>query len=214
MLRGASRHVPLLLVVHDLHRCDMTTLMALRQLVDALGSMPVAMLMTRHSEDHRLGRASGLDVAMARASTLRIELEGMDGEEVRSLALASGLDLHPVEAERLRARTGGNPFLVRELAASSQPFADQLPAAVVDVMEHALESLPQDTTALLRMAAPGHALVEVSELARQAGRAPEVLRDELEPATSRGVITWQGTTHFTFVHGLVRELLTAVPRPA
>ena len=52
----------------------------------------------------------------AEANTERVDLHGLPAEAVGDLLLAAGLDASPEQARRVHAETGGNPFLVRELA--------------------------------------------------------------------------------------------------
>jgi DNA-binding CsgD family transcriptional regulator len=106
---AALRTEPTVLVVEDLHWVDAASVDVLRFLARRVESMPLVLLMTyrdleidpRHSARVLLGDVAALDGL----STLALRPLTVDG--VKHLVHGTGLD-----AERVHAVTGGNPFFV------------------------------------------------------------------------------------------------------
>ncbi len=109
----AVRHEPTLLIVEDIHWVDAATVDVLRFLARRVESMPLLLVLTyrddeigrRHSARPLLGDVAALD------GMTHFSLRPLSVDAVRELV--SGAD---VDADRVHAVTGGNPFFVAEVA--------------------------------------------------------------------------------------------------
>ncbi|WP_448625946.1 hypothetical protein [Geodermatophilus sp. URMC 64] len=151
--------------------------------------------------------------ALARRSPVRLTLAGLDDEAVGRLV--DDVSATPVD-DAVRAaiaeRTGGNPFLVRELARLVSTGADvgAVPGGVRDVVRSRLAALPAQTGSLLRLAAVCGRDVDVDVLlaAAQMDRDDdEAVVDALESALVSGLLVEPGPGRLRFVHALVRDTL-------
>jgi len=182
---------PIVLVAEDLHRIDGATIGALAHLVGEAIDLPVMLLVSRRPGVHD-DESDDLAVGIARAGGLWLELSGLDATDTRRLAdaLPTARHLTEADAERFRARAGGNPL---HLTALLEQATDDVPSAVVALVHAELRCLPPDAAEVLGTAArfgprfpvdvvlpqlPGQTgLIEIAlEAARRSGlvrRAPE-----------------------------------------
>jgi DNA-binding CsgD family transcriptional regulator len=139
----AVRDEPALLVVEDLHWVDAATVDVLRFLARRVESMPLLLVLTyrdgeidpRHSVRPLLGDVASLD------GIVQLGLAPLSVHAVRDVVAGTHLD-----AERVHALTGGNPFFVTEVAKEpNRPLPnsvrDAVLAHVADVTDHDLEVL-------------------------------------------------------------------------
>ena len=86
-----------------------------------------------------------------------MDLHGLPAEAVGDLLLAAGLAASPEQARRVHDETGGNPFLVRELAQmlteQRRPPAGPVPGRVVEATAYRLTQLSDEARAVLQAAA-------------------------------------------------------------
>ena len=210
LLVAAGRSAPVLLVLEDVHWADFATLKALRHLVDRVETMPVLVLLTRCPGSFEAITRSGLPSAVAR-SGIRIELDGLSASAVREVVReTTGVDLDASTAELLTRRTGGNPFFASVLARFGDPAGDALPGELLDVIEHRLSGLPEETLATLRAAALLGGEFDSAMLGQVAGVEPTAALDRLGDAMAAGVVVERGGDALDFVHPLVREALLAI----
>src|SRR5262245_6081037 len=116
-LGSAARERSLLIVLDDLHRADVGTLLLLRFLAPALESTPLLILSTlRDGEIRTRADAAPLFAEIARQGE-SVPLAGLGREEIREL-LRAHRSREPTEAEvdETLGPSEGNPFLVREIA--------------------------------------------------------------------------------------------------
>ncbi|GIE95503.1 BTAD domain-containing putative transcriptional regulator [Paractinoplanes rishiriensis] len=213
-LAAAAARRPLLIVLDDLHWADSSSLRLLRHVI-ATGTGPIALLGTRRSHPEPAGALAEVLEALARHGGARIDLTGLADAEVSALVHAvTGRAAAPAEAARLRDRTGGNAFLLTELArleASPLPAAPvaAAPAAVADVVAARTAALPEPTRDLLRDAAVIGREFTLGLLAAIAGQDPDDTLDRLDPALSEGLILETAAEEFRFSHALVRDAVHA-----
>ncbi|MGY1618698.1 BTAD domain-containing putative transcriptional regulator [Geodermatophilus sp. SYSU D00691] len=201
---------PLLVVLDDLHRADQETAALLRDVVAALERARVLVVVATRPEP--LPELDAALAALARRSPLRLALGGLDDEAVGRLV--DDVTATPV-GDAVRAaiaeRTGGNPFLVRELARLVSGGADvgAVPSGVRDVVRSRLAALPAQTGSLLRLAAVCGRDVDVDVLlaAAQADEDDDAVVDALESALVSGLLLEPGPGRLRFVHALVRDTL-------
>src|SRR5438445_452306 len=121
VLAGASRRAPVLLVLDDLHWAAKPSLLLLRHLVRAGGSMSLLIVATyRDSDVHRGHPIADVLADLRREPAVeRLSLDGLDAAGVAAfVATAAGHDLGPDEvalAQTSHRETEGNPFFLREI---------------------------------------------------------------------------------------------------
>ena len=121
---------PLVLALEDLHWADAASLDALAFLVRNLPDVPVLLVATARSDESREGPLRAVLAELRRDPRARsLELAAL-GEE-GTAALARALGAGPDAVGDLHARSGGNPFYVRELVAAGDRPVTHLQDAVL-----------------------------------------------------------------------------------
>ncbi|MFF2389077.1 ATP-binding protein [Agromyces sp. NPDC058104] len=148
------------LVVEDAHWADEATLDALRFLARRIDELPAALVVTYRDEferDHPLGRLLG-DLGHG-DRVGRLAPDRLSSDAVGALIAGSGLD-----AERVFATTGGNPYFVREVIASADESG--VPQTVVDAVTGRLRRLDAQTQEHVEQLAVVPSAVDAKLLAR------------------------------------------------
>ena len=156
-LARAAERSGLVLVLDDLQWADEASAVLLVEVVRQLrGTRILAFATYRDSPDGILPRLS------AEANTERLDLRGLPAEAVGDLLLAAGLEASPERARRVHDETGGNPFLVRELAQTLSeptragpdgPSVPSVPERVLEATAYRLTQLSDEARAVLQAAA-------------------------------------------------------------
>ncbi len=213
-LSAVAADTPMLLVLDDLHRADDETVTLLADLVAALQSAAVFVLIGHRPESTpELTRTLAI---LARFAPTRLELAGLTATAVDELVdeLAMGQLDGPARAS-IFARTAGNPFFVRELVRLLGTGADveAVPDGIRDVVRQRLAALPAQSGTLLRIAAVGGREMSVDALL-EAGRSDpsgpaddESLVDALELGVVSGLLTEPAPGRVRFSHAIVRDTL-------
>jgi DNA-binding winged helix-turn-helix (wHTH) protein/tetratricopeptide (TPR) repeat protein len=220
LARAAGRR-PLGLLLDDLHAADLPSMLLLRFLARGLHELPLLIVAThREAELRRRPDAARVIADLAR-SGVSLPLRGLGDTDVRHF-LAAGFDveLDPRSITTLQAMTGGNPFLVGEVARglAAQPGIDPLarlaretllPALARDLIRRRLDLLSPRSREILRAAA----LVGQEfglRMLREISRLPdsEVL-DRLREASDDGLVVAVAPAgmRYRFQHALTRETL-------
>jgi hypothetical protein len=200
---------PVLLVFDDLHWADEDTLAVMTSLVADPDTGPVLVVGTYRSTDITPALADALGRA-ARVEPTRVYLGGLSGPQVDEMVEAiTEREMSPDGSRLVHARSGGNPFFVRELTrlweAEGDPGLHAVPAGVRDVIRHRLASLPEVSRTHLRQAAVLGDEVDLDVLVALAGDEDAVL-DSVESAVRAGFLV-ERSEHPRFAHALVRETL-------
>ena len=154
-LAAAAGQNGLVLVLDDLQWADEASAVLLADVVRQLrGTRILAFATSRDAPDGIVPRLS------AEANTERVELRGLNADAVADLLLAAGLQASPEQARRVHDETGGNPFLVRELAQTLTGPAGPpgragpaVPGRVLEATGYRLTQLSDDARAVLQAAA-------------------------------------------------------------
>ncbi|MEV0614360.1 BTAD domain-containing putative transcriptional regulator [Nonomuraea sp. NPDC050404] len=222
-LTAVAGRGPLLLVFDDLHWADEETLALLTTLATDLGSAPVLIVGTYRSTEISAELADALGRA-ARTEPARVYLGGLTEPQVRELVrTTTGREPSDAAARTIHARSGGNPFFVRELIRLWEGEGDAalltVPAGVRDVIRHRLAALPPTARTHLHQAAVVGQEVDLDVLIPLAGGDEDQVLDSIESALLAGFLVEQGTDRsadadwlrdadrLRFAHALVHETL-------
>ncbi len=219
LLKRATRAAPHLLVLDDFHWADRASLLLLGFLAREIPAMRLVVLVTYRADDLAIGHPL-LDLSR-RPECSAVVLAGLDRAEVaRLVEMEIGRPIEAADAAAIHARTGGNPFFVKELAlarrgqldaAPSALFSSPLPGGIRAVLRQRLERLSCACSEMLVVAAAmGHDL-DLGVLASAVGERADALLERLDEAQAAHVVR-PGDSGYSFAHALVRDaLLEAIP---
>ncbi len=206
---------PLVVVVDDLHWADLASLRLLAYLADTITAS--RLLLVGSYRGHESATLDDTLAALARAGAGRVELSGLDAEESHALVCAvAGREVTQYTAERLWARTEGNPFFLRELVGLltsehrlDQPDTAPVPVPVREVVLRRIARLPQITVEVLSMAAIAGRDFDIDVVAQAAAVEVEPALEALDAAVATGLVVedHQRLGWFGFTHALVSEAL-------
>jgi DNA-binding SARP family transcriptional activator len=207
----AARQRPLLILLDDLHWADASSLKLLRHVVDTVRDGRLAIVGARRPLPEPSGALAAVGEAFARRGAARLELTGLDTDDVRWLLRSTtGREPSPEQAQGLRDRTGGNPFFLTEVVRmGAATDSAEIPSAVTDVVVARVGRLPEVTRSLLRDAAVLGGQFDTGLLAEVSGVSPERVLDDLDPAVAEGLVTEQDVDAYRFSHALVRDAVYA-----
>jgi len=222
-LARLARDHAMLLVLEDVHRADVASLLFLRFLAHELAELPVLVVASFRDGELAKGdrRAHLLAEAERAANGETLMLGALSPDE--TLRLAEKQIGGPVSGpllDALCALSGGNPFLLGELLRLSRLRADsrtggcfpkplELPAIVRRAVTEQLGRLGPQGRRTLSMAAVLGVEFELAPLAAAVDLAPErVFRSLTDAVAVRVLVPVAGNANtFRFVHALVREAL-------
>jgi hypothetical protein len=207
-LRDASTSSPLLLVLDDLHWADVASIRLLDFLAAALPDTACVLIVTyRPMEIER----SELTTVMRLG--ISIPMPGLETDAVHEmLTTALAKSVSPSVAATIRARTGGNPLFVHELAGlmALAGRVDVAPASVPDavsaVIQRRLAFLSETSVAMLQAAAVLGPEFTVDDVAAVVDARLDDVTDALEPAIRSGLLT-EVHRQLGFGHDLIRQVV-------
>jgi DNA-binding CsgD family transcriptional regulator len=211
LVRLAARS-PVLLVIEDIHWADRSTLDLLAFLARSLRDEPVQVVATyRTDELHRRHRLRPVVAELSRIPNVeRIELTPLGRDELEQL-VEEILERTPPTAivNQVLQRSDGNPFLAEELVAASRETGDRPPVSprLRDVLSARLETLPEPTRQLLRVAATGGRSVPYPLLRALSDLDDAALGDALRTAVDHRTLVPTDDGDYRFRHALVREVV-------
>ena len=129
----------------------------------------------------------------------------------------TGADADPARVDDWRARTGGNPFFLVELArlaTTTGGWRGEVPESVQTVVARRLEDLPDPTREVLLVSAALGREHSPLLLAHVGGWGPDEVTDRLEPAQEVGIVHQRDDGRLVFEHALTRDAVIAAASPA
>ena len=219
---GMAGRRPTVIVLDDLHRADKTTRDVLELLETFVTGMPLLILATwQDGGMDRPLREREFDRLLSRCEVTLVRLRGITGDATAQLIEnVSGVTPTCDFVGSVAARTGGNPFFIRELTrllhdsgrlddATRAIAGEDVPAAVSGVIRYRMAGLPPATRSALLVAALLGTEFRLS-VAADALRSPATqTAQDLEPARRVGLIASSDPDRFRFSHGLVRDAVAA-----
>lgn len=193
-----ARPGPTVLIGEDAHWSDGASLEILRFLGRRIDDLPILGVVTYR--DDELGARHPLRLILGDLATApavhRMSMQPLSPDAVRQLAANSGRD-----AAALHRLTGGNPFFLAEVLASS---GASVPVSVGDAVLARASRLSPEARAVLEVAAVIGSQVDLDILQRIAGP----VLDEVDEAITRGLLR-DTDNGLAFRHELAREAILA-----
>jgi tetratricopeptide (TPR) repeat protein len=211
MLGRLSAVRPVIVVVEDLHWADQSTLDLTAFLVRSMRDARVLLAITYRSDElHRRHPARPLIASWERMRTVqRITLDRFDRAEVAAqLTAILGGSLAPSVADAVFDRSGGNAFLVEELAGLVRGGGDlgALPPSLLDVLLSRVDALSAGAQKLLRTAAVAGRAVSDRLLAEVCGIGEAEFYAILREAVENHLLVVDPGGHgYNFRHALTRD---------
>ena len=214
-LAQAARPSGLLLVLDDLQWADEASAVLLADVVRQLRGTLILVLATYRESAASGDTSAGLLPRLsADANTERVDLRGLPAGAVGDMLLAAGLPASADQAGEVHSETGGNPFLVRELA---RMLAEQrrggpvpVPGRVADATAHRLAQLSDPARALVQTAAVAGNNFSTGVVARMLDVPVLALLGPLDECRAAGfLVAGDRPGDHRFSHALVRSAVAA-----
>ncbi|MEV0157815.1 AAA family ATPase [Micromonospora sp. NPDC050686] len=207
---------PLVLVLDDLQWVDRSTRQLLLYLLAGLGDLQLSVLAAVRTESlqgaHPLRRVL---TELRRLRSVRVlDLAPLDRADTDRLATAIvGRPLAPEAAELIWRRSGGNPFVVEELARDVREGRAGLSDTLREIFLARVEALPEPAHAVMHAVAAGVEPVEHWLLARAVRLPEEELIEAVRSAVAHRLL--EGADDgYRLRHRLVAEVLADELLPA
>ncbi|WP_162942080.1 AfsR/SARP family transcriptional regulator [Desertimonas flava] len=206
---------PLLVILDDVHWADRATLDVLNVAAQRLGQRPVVIVAAFRPPGEIPG--SQLTETLGRLRRLpaltSVVVSPLEVDEVAELMTqTSGATPDSELAAHVRARAGGNPLFVVELArlAGERGVAGptNVPDAIRDVVRERLARLPERATAELEIAAVLGERFQLQTVIAASDRSADDCLDALDAAIVTRIIVPDGPD-YRFAHALVRDAVLA-----
>ncbi|HWM12522.1 MAG TPA: protein kinase [Solirubrobacteraceae bacterium] len=225
LVNAMAADVPLLVIFDDVHWADLPTLRMLRHMVRYVDSARVMLVLAMRDDepDRDELRERALTELEREAPVETLALAGLTEDETAALVSARArLDAEPDVIERLRDRTGGNPFYIEEtlravgdLAELRHDLAEPglvragVPRGIESLIVRRLAPLPRTANDVLDAAAIIGREFGLGLLANVIGRPVPEVTDALEQSIREAlVVEVPGyVDRFAFGHALVRVTL-------
>jgi len=224
----SSARRPVLLVLDDLQWADTASLQLFSHVASRLPAGAAVVGALRDRAPAPGSELSRTLAALSRVSGHRRVWLGPLGpdEAIELVRQETGLDPDPDAARGIHARTGGNPFFIRELSRlladtgaimdAAGPAREAVPATVRDIVIERISGLDTDARDLLRTAALIGRDIDLGLLARAAYLEVASCLERLEPLAALGVLESMPESPYSlrFAHDLVRESVAGTtPHP-
>ena len=205
----------LLLVLDDLQWADQASAVLLADVVRQLRGTPILVVATYRGSGTAADTSAGLVPSLsADANTERVDLRGLSAHAVGDMLLAAGLPASAEQTDQVHSETGGNPFLVRELARvlveQGRGEPTPVPGRVVDATAHRLGQVSEPARAMLQAAAVAGNNFSAGVVARMLDVPVMALLGPMEECRAAGfLVAGDRPGDLRFYHALVRSAVAA-----
>ncbi|GAA2638158.1 helix-turn-helix transcriptional regulator [Paractinoplanes durhamensis] len=211
---AGDRH--LLLVLDDLQWADRSTRQLLLYLLAGLGGVRLSVLAAVRAE--ALHGAHPLRRVLAELRRLRsvkvVDLSPLDREQTLELVNAiAGGGIEPEDSDRVFKRSGGNPFVVEELARDLRDGRIELSDTLREIFLSRVDELPPKAHSVVHAVAAGVEPVEHVVLARVTKLGEDELIEAIHAAVAHRFVA-SSPEGYRLRHRLVAEVLEAEVLPA
>ena len=212
MLRTALRqyadHTGLVLALDDLQWADEASTVLLADVARQLRGTRILIFATSRTASES---DDELPIVAADSDVQRMNLTGLPRDAVSELL--TGLSATMDRVEWILERTGGNPFLVRELAqmlAETGSATTSVPGRVVDATTYRVGQLSDPAQTLLRTAAIAGNGFSIGVVAKMLGRPLLALLGLLDECRGAGfLVSGDRRGDYRFSHALVQSAVVA-----
>ncbi|MET8279969.1 AAA family ATPase [Micromonospora sp. NPDC005174] len=207
---------PLVLILDDLQWVDRSTRQLLLYLLAGLGDLQLSVLAAVRAESlqgaHPLRRVL---TELRRLRTVRVlDLSPLDRADTEQLAAAVvGRALPAEAAEQVWQRSGGNPFVIEELARDLRDGRDGLSETLREIFLDRVDALPQHAHAVVHAVAAGVEPVQHWLLAEVLRLPEDELIDAARAAVAHRLLVG-ADDGYRLRHRLVAEVLAHELLPA
>jgi DNA-binding CsgD family transcriptional regulator/tetratricopeptide (TPR) repeat protein len=214
-LARAAEKSGLLLVLDDVQWADEPSLLLLAYLVRQLRGLRMLVVATCREPTPPGDRSSEtIGALLADTETERVELTGLQADAIRELLASAGQAASRQQADAVRAETGGNPFLIREVVRMRAEQPDAAPGTVPGTVLHAtsyrIAQLGPRSQDVLRAAAVAGTSFSVGVVALMLGAAVLSLLDPVDECQAAGfLVAGDHAGEYRFSHALVRSAVVA-----
>jgi predicted ATPase/DNA-binding winged helix-turn-helix (wHTH) protein len=218
----ASRTAPLLVLLEDVHHGDLPSLELLGFFARETRAARILVVATARDAELSPGAAGAVAPVLAEHGTSTLSLGPLGRPAIEAIvrdALARGID--PLLAQKIEAKSGGNPQFVLELLQtdwlaralargggllrSTMDLQSPLRASIMQ----RFETMPEATVSLLTAAAVIGVSFDVPTLSLTWSMAPDQVVDWLAHAVKAGVLGRPRGPEYRFSHAIVRDALYA-----
>ena len=214
LLTAIAQHIPLVLLIDDIHWADADSLALLRELVGTRSTPPMLLLATaRRLEDG----SSCAATRIPHGECDKLELQGLEQSEARELAqrlLSRFSNASVSNLDTIVAETGGHPLfmdeLVRYFARVGHGARPRPGAHLDDALRARIAELDTETQRILQLIAVAGASVSRNVAAKTSGLPAESFERGLSMLRSANLVRIGGRdadAHITVYHARVREAL-------
>jgi DNA-binding CsgD family transcriptional regulator len=213
---------PIVVYADDLHWIDPETIGVVHQLVLGVPGLDDVVVIGTYRPDGLLSRSplsALLNAVERRPDGLNIRLDRLGLDEVADFAAqALGHNVPYRAVKALHHRSGGNPFFLEELIASSGDagstdaidLADlPLPWTVAELLRDAVMALNEGERAVIEAASVLGQRLPFDLLARVTGSSEATLIEALRGLVAAGLLVEEEVDVFAFRHALVGETVSA-----
>jgi DNA-binding CsgD family transcriptional regulator len=215
-LTQAADHAGLLLVLDDLQWADEASQVLLADVVRQLRGTRILVFATCRDAPAQASPANGTLLKLATdANTERVALRGLPTTAVAHLLRAAGLPKDPDQAADVHQETGGNPFLVREVAhmlteQGTPSGSATVPARVLESIAYRLTQVSQSAADLLRAAAVAGNAFSIGVVAKMLDTPVLDLLPTLDECAAAGfLVLGDRPGDHRFSHALLRQAVAA-----
>jgi len=204
LLDTISEHTPVLVVVDDVQWIDRASAAVVRRWARAIDRRVMLALCSRSRDVDEPG-SDLLDDLTIKNALQTITLAGLSTEDISEL-LSGRPELDPTD---LAARTGGNPYLVHQLADHGDPAG--LPDGVTALVGARLRQVPASTRAALEVAAVAGGVIDARVISGVLDTTVDEVVTRLDPAVAAGIIDEDPDSlgQYLFDHDLTAETVRA-----